>query len=173
MRKDWEVSIKWNVKLFYAINHRRNPFLDKFYKYFFYMGKTHSLPIYLLLYYIFTGTSAFKHLFVSLIITGIMMPSIKYIFRHKRPSSLLENVYLLEPVSLKSFPSADSAYVATLFCVSLFYGSFLLSGILFILMLIIGYGRVYMGAHFPLDVLVGYSLGIVAGLIGNYLSSYF
>lgn len=171
MRKDWETSIKWNVELFYFINHKRNPFLDRFYKYFFYMGKTHSLPIYFLLFYLFLGTIPFKHLLISLIITGIMMPSIKYIFRHKRPSSLLEDVYLLEPVSLKSFPSADSAYVATLFVVSLFYGGFILSGILLIIMLLIGYGRVYMGAHFPLDVLVGYFLGCLSGLLGYYLLS--
>jgi membrane-associated phospholipid phosphatase len=137
------------------------------------MGKTHSLPVYFLLFYFFIGTGAFKHLLVSLIITGILMPSVKYFFRHKRPSSLLENVYLLEPVSLKSFPSADSAYVATLFMVSLFYGNFMLSSILFIIMLLIGYGRVYMGAHFPLDVLVGYSLGFLSGLSGYYIIFHF
>ncbi len=137
------------------------------------MGKTHSLPIYFFIYYVFVGTVPFKHLIVSLIITGTLLPSIKYIFRHKRPSSLLEDVYLLEPVSLKSFPSADSAYVATLFAVSLFYGSFVLSGILFIIMLLIGYGRVYMGAHFPFDVLVGYLLGFLSGLSGFYITEFF
>ncbi|WP_028949905.1 phosphatase PAP2 family protein [Sulfurihydrogenibium subterraneum] len=173
MRKDWEVSIKWNVKLFYLINQKRFKFLDNFYKYFFYMGKTYSLPLYFLLFYIFTDTTAFKHLIVSLIITGILMPTLKYIFRHKRPSSLLENVYLLEPVSLKSFPSADSGYVATIFGVSLFYGSLPLSVILFILMILVGYGRVYMGAHFPLDVITGYTIGILSAVAGFYLISHF
>ncbi len=101
------------------------------------------------------------------------MPTLKYIFRHKRPSSLLENVYLLEPVSLKSFPSADSGYVATIFGVSLFYGSLPLSVILFILMILVGYGRVYMGAHFPLDVITGYTIGILSAVAGFYLISHF
>ena len=97
------------------------------------------------------------------------MPALKYTIRHKRPSALLENVNLLEPVSLKSFPSADSGYVFTIFTVSLFYGNIYLSLILLIIALIIGYGRVYMGAHFPLDVLVGYFFGFLAGILENYL----
>ena len=170
MKNDWEVSIKWNVKLFYLINSRRNSFLDKFYKYFFYMGKSYSIPVYILIFYIFLKDFNFlNHLIVSLLITGIIMPALKYTIRHKRPSALLENVNLLEPVSLKSFPSADSGYVFTIFTVSLFYGNIYLSLILLIIALIIGYGRVYMGAHFPLDVLVGYFFGFLAGILGNYL----
>lgn len=173
MKNDWEIKIKWNVKLFYFINSRRNKFLDKFYKYFFLMGKTYSLPVYLFLFYISCGMQAIKYLVVSLIITGILMPTIKYSFRHKRPSSLLENVVLLEPVSLKSFPSADSAYVSTIFSVAVICGNIYLSLLLFVIALIIGYGRVYMGAHFPLDVLAGYIFGFLSALTGFYIINNF
>ncbi len=173
MKNDWEIKIKWNVKLFYFINSRRNKFLDKFYKYFYLMGKTYSLPVYLFLFYIFSGIESIKCLVVNLIITGILMPTIKYTFRHKRPSSLLENVILLEPVSLKSFPSADSAYVFTMFCTALLCGNLYLSIILLIIALIVGYGRVYMGAHFPLDVIVGYIFGFISALAGFYIVNHF
>ncbi len=173
MRNDWEIKIRWNVKLFYFINSRRNKFLDKFYKYFYLIGKTYSLPIYLFLFYISCGIESIKHLVVSLIITGILMPFIKYTFRHKRPSSLLENVVLLEPVFLKSFPSADSAYVSTIFSVALVCGNIYLSLILLIITLLIGYGRVYMGAHFPLDVLAGYTFGFLSALTGFYILNNF
>lgn len=170
MSRDWETRIKWNIKLFYLINSKRNRLFDKFYKYFFYMGKTYSIPVYLLLFWVFgIDKQGFFHLAVSLFFTGIVMPTLKYTFRHKRPSSLLENVYLLEPVSLKSFPSADSGYVATIFAVSLFYHQPVLSGVLFLIMLIIGYGRVYMGAHFPLDVIVGFLLGFGCAVMGFYI----
>ncbi|MEZ0324152.1 MAG: phosphatase PAP2 family protein [Hydrogenothermaceae bacterium] len=170
MSRDWETKIKWNVKLFYFINSRRSEFLDKFYKKFFYMGKSYSLPIYLAFFWIFgLPKQAYIHLIISLLLTGIMMPTIKYTFRHKRPSSLLENVNLLEPVSLKSFPSADSAYIFTIFSVSLFYPYPLLWFILLSLVIIIGYGRVYMGAHFPLDVIVGYIFGFICGVAGFYI----
>lgn len=170
MSRDWETRIRWNIKLFYLINSHRNLFLDRFYRYFFYMGKTYSLPIYIFLFWVFgIGKEGLIHLISSLVIAGIVMPSLKYMFKHKRPSSLLENVHLLEPVSLKSFPSADSGYVATIFAVSLFYQQLALSSILFLIMLIVGYGRVYMGAHFPLDVLVGYILGFVCAVAGFYI----
>lgn len=170
MSRDWETRIKWNIRLFYLINSRRNKFFDRFYRYFFYMGKTYSLPVYFFLFWVFGAEQeSYIHLIISLLITGVVMPALKYTFRHKRPSSLLENVYLLEPVSLKSFPSADSGYVATIFAVSLFYGQPALSLILFLIMLTIGYGRVYMGAHFPLDVVVGFILGFGCAATGLYV----
>lgn len=170
MSRDWEVKIRWNVNFFYIINSKRSTFLDKFYRYFFYMGKSYSLPVYIFLFWLFgVGRDGIFHLLVSLLITGVVMPSLKSIFRHKRPSSLLENVHVLEPVHLKSFPSADSGYVATIFGVSLFYAHPTLSLILFLLMLAVGYGRVYMGAHFPLDVLVGYLLGFACAIGGFYV----
>ncbi|WP_457627885.1 phosphatase PAP2 family protein [Persephonella sp.] len=165
---DWELKIKWNVKLFYAINSRRSRFLDKFYRYFFRLGKSYTLPVFLPFFYFSGGIEALIHLTVSLLITGIMMPSIKYTFRHQRPSKLLEDVHLLEPVTLKSFPSADAAYAFTLLGVILFYGNPLVDAIFVIYALLIAYGRVYMGAHFPVDVIVGALLGLLSSVAGYW-----
>lgn len=171
MSRDWQTKIKWNVALFYFINSKRSRLLDNFYRYFFYMGKTYSLPLYLAMFWFFgCGKSCFIHLFSSLIITGILMPILKYAFRHKRPSSLLYNIHLLEPVSLKSFPSADSAYVSAIFSTSVFYNDPILTIILLTLTLAIGYGRVYMGAHFPIDVIAGYIFGFICSVAGHYIS---
>lgn len=174
MSRDWEVRIRWNVKLFYLINSKRFPALDRFYRWFFYMGKSYSLPIYLVMFLLVgVEIDGFIHLALSMLITGTMMPLLKYTFRHKRPSSLLPNVNLLEPVSLKSFPSADSAYVSTILSVSLFYSQPILSTVLVILTALVGYGRVYMGAHFPLDVIVGFICGFVAAVAGLYIKGLF
>ncbi len=163
---DWELKFKWNVRLFYLINSKRNKFLDKFYKYFFRLGKSYTLPVFLPFFYIYGKWEAIIHLAVSLLITGIMMPALKYTFRHKRPVNLLENVYLLEPVSLKSFPSADTAYAFTLLGVIIFYAPWYIVLLFTIYALMIAYGRVYMGAHFPIDVIVGGLLGIASGVLG-------
>jgi len=167
--KNWQLKFKWNVKLFYLINSRRNKYLDKFYKHFYLMGKSYSLPIFLPIFYLVGGKEAVIHLAVSLIITGILMPTLKYTFRHQRPVKLLENVNLLEPVSLKSFPSADTALAFTIFGVMLFYGNTLLIILFGIYALLIAFGRIYMGAHFPIDVIVGALIGLLSSIIGSYM----
>ncbi len=170
MRKDWQTSMKWNVRLFYFINSRRSKFLDKFYKLYFRMGKSYSLPVYLPFFIYYGGKKGIVHLVISILITGIIMPAIKYTFRHKRPSVLLEKVYILEPVKLKSFPSADAAYVFTLFGVIIFYAPVYIDALFLLNALIIAYGRIYMGAHFPFDVLIGSTIGFLSGLIGYSIS---
>ncbi|WP_293447646.1 phosphatase PAP2 family protein [Persephonella sp.] len=166
---NWEIKIKWNVRLFKAVNSRRSPYLDKFYRYFFRLGKSYTLPLFLPVFFIYGKWEALIHLTTSLLLTGIIMPVIKYTFRHQRPSKLLDDVYLLEPVGFKSFPSADAAYAFTLFSVMLFYGSWWIILIMLVYALLIGYGRVYMGAHFPLDVIVGSFIGLSAGICGYFL----
>ncbi|WP_456464604.1 phosphatase PAP2 family protein [Persephonella sp.] len=170
---DWELRIKWNVKLFKIINSKRNPYLDRFYKYFFRLGKSYTLPLFIPIFYFYGGFNSLIHLTVSLILTGIIMPILKYTFRHKRPSKLIDDVYLMEPVTLKSFPSADAAYAFTLLSVITFYGNWLLVSIFIVYAFLIGFGRVYMGAHFPIDVIVGAVVGFLSGISGFYLSYHF
>ena len=173
MSKDWQLKLKWNVKLFKALNSKRNRFLDKFYKKFFWLGKSYSLVLFLPIFYYFGKLQAIIELVFALGITGVLMPALKYTFRHKRPVILLENVHLLEPVSLKSFPSADTAYAFTLFGVSLFFFPIWAVVLMFIYAVLIAYGRIYMGAHFPLDVIVGAVLGLISGFIAHIIILYF
>jgi len=170
---DWEMKMKWNVKLFRKINNIDIEKINTFYKYFFRLGKTYSLPLFYPIFYITGGKKAVIHLTLSMIITGILMPLIKYTFKHYRPSKLMENVKLLEQVTLKSFPSADSAFAFTLLGSIIFYGNPLLILIFTIYAVAIGIGRVYMGAHFPFDVLVGGLIGFLSGVSGYFIVSHY
>ena len=167
---DWQLKLEWNVKLFYFINSKRNKLFDKFYKYFYLMGKSYALPLFLPIFYLEGGIKALIHVIVSLILTGFLMPLIKYTFRHQRPYKLLPNVHLLEPVTLKSFPSADTALAFTLLGVILFYGSIITILIFSLYAVLIALGRVYMGAHFPIDVIVGAIIGILSALVSSKFS---
>ncbi|MFN3599620.1 MAG: phosphatase PAP2 family protein, partial [Aquificaceae bacterium] len=110
------------------------------------------------LFFLFWKESLIKYLLVMLL-QAFVVKVLKYTVRAKRPASLLSEVYLLEDLRLKSFPSGDASMsMAIALCL---YGHVPvpLKPIIVLYPFLIGYGRVYMGAHFPLDVLVGLAIG--------------
>ena len=84
-----------------------------------------------------------------------------------RPGSLLNDVNLFhgEKFSGFGFPSGHSTVVATVVTILYFqvaprYRKYLLG-----VALMVGLSRMYLGAHFPLDVVGGYALGAAIGSI--------
>jgi undecaprenyl-diphosphatase len=75
----------------------------------------------------------------------------------------------LECGSGKSFPSthaADSAAAATVFAWAL--PRFSALGI--VIAVVVGFSRVYLGEHWPSDVVAGWALGIVIGVLLIFLT---
>ncbi len=157
-------SFPLNYKLFYFINHKRHPLLDLFYMHFYRLGKgSFGVLVGLMLFAL--GDVSFKKYVIAMILQALVVKALKYSIRAKRPSAVLEGVYLLEKLRLKSFPSGDSAMSMTI-ALCLFKNSPLfLKPFLVAYPLLIGYGRVYMGVHFPFDVLVGWLIGALCFLL--------
>lgn len=92
---------------------------------------------------------------------------LKAIIRRKRPPTIYANHM---KIKTSSFPSGH-AYAAMLAAGYLAYtafvsGQWLITILLAILIFIIGISRVHLGAHYPSDVLGGWTLGVVVlGLI--------
>ncbi|MFN4320308.1 MAG: phosphatase PAP2 family protein [Aquificaceae bacterium] len=156
-----------NYRLFYAINHRRHPLLDIFYLRFHKLGKG-SFGVFVgLLFFFFWKASFVKYLLVISLQT-LIVKVLKYTVRAKRPASSLQDVYLLEDLRLRSFPSGDASMsMAIALCLYEHVPAFL-KPIALLYTLLIGYGRVYMGAHFPLDVLVGWAIGALCFLAVSF-----
>ena len=148
-----------NIQLFYFINHARHPFLDWFYKYFYFLGKGFILiPIAILV--LFFASDYFIYFLFAMILQGLLIGLLKNLLKVRRPSNVIKDAYVLEPIYHKSFPSGDTAVAFLIVSFLTFVGVPLIFQILaWFYALLIGYGRIYFGVHFPLDVVVGGIIG--------------
>lgn len=119
---------------------------------------------------------------LALVLSGVTTQLLKnFVFNsHLRPSAYLSDlkgIHLVEGVDLhyfNSFPSGHttSAFaICTLLTLILAKKSFL-GFVFFILALIMGYSRIYLTQHFPIDVWVGSIIGFVITVIVFTLSDY-
>jgi undecaprenyl-diphosphatase len=96
---------------------------------------------------------------------------LKSIFERSRPCHFVDDIFNVENVRLlvgcgggRSFPSshaANNAAAATL--LSWYYPRIKWWFIVFAF--IIGFSRIYVGVHFPIDVLGGFAVGVVCGFV--------
>ncbi len=183
-----DTIISLDIKLFYLINGARTSYLDKILPLF-------SQETFLFLFYIFLFLLvAFlyfrerklklkKYLFLILFfILGFGFSDFscgkifKPIFQRERPFACLPGVYYYSkdhfrfvetPLTYKKTLSFPSCHAGNAGFGSTFL-SFLkpsLSPLTILFALLVGYSRIYLGHHFPLDVFGGYILGFLIGFI--------
>lgn len=156
-----------NYWLFRIINHSRHPLLDVFYRYFYLLGKG-WFGLFVGLILVAFQDSMLKEYILAILSQTLVVKALKYTVRAKRPSAVFEKVYVLERLRLKSFPSGDSAMSMTI-ALCLFKSSPLfVKPLLLAYPVLVGYGRIYMGVHFPLDVLAGWMIGALCALLFCY-----
>lgn len=123
-------------------------------------------------------------LFLTIIITDQLNSSVlKNMITRPRPCHIVNGAYIIENVRLLvscgsgfSFPSshaANSFAIAAL--LSIYYQK--LSWLFILLATIVGFSRIYVGVHFPSDVIGGAVVGVICSLILYYswllISKYF
>ncbi|MBI4050790.1 MAG: phosphatase PAP2 family protein [Candidatus Doudnabacteria bacterium] len=158
--------LELDIKIFRIINNlaEKSGFWDKFFIY----GTRYSILIFsvILVLYLFKRRRVFWTALLSAALSrGIFTELIRYFYHRKRPFVALPDVKLLiEKNGLEaSFPSGHAAYMfAIAFAVWLFNRK--IGAILIIAALILSFGRVYVGVHYPGDILGGIAVAAISVL---------
>lgn len=174
--------VRLDQKLFYLINHAKLGVLDKILPIF-------SDEILIRIFYLITGLILWKKFSLKkcviiwfVLVVGYLWVDyssskiLKPIFKRERPFLVNKDLYyyfnqrfnyLEQPVIKKAsyaFPSGHASNVGfASFYLGLFYKKFLPFWIGF--MVFVGWSRIYLGHHYPLDVIGGYVWGFLWALI--------
>ena len=108
---------------------------------------------------------------VLLLVLGIALSDqlcnnvLKPLIERIRPCNVLENIHLLVNCTRAySFPSSHAMNIFT-GCILLSYSYRKVRGIFLVIALLVSYSRIYVGVHYPFDVLAGVALGIFCAFV--------
>jgi len=163
------ITVFFNQVLFKLINGNSSPFFDHLMFYVTQLGDGYTgtlLCLWLALKYPKAGVVGLT----ALVIGMILVQPLKSFFDFPRPATVFDQVHVVgEILHHKSFPSGHSATVMSVayVCASVCKPS--VRWIVLGIALITGFSRVYIGAHFPMDVSVGLFLGWAAVVLSLYI----
>jgi undecaprenyl-diphosphatase len=167
----WELNfMKW------ADGWWSSPFLDHVLPWLTYLGSHIAVVLFIILSWIITKQrKVLRRLLLLYGIQSVVIYSLKFLVKRERPLFFLEMTSKLSKgpgeILDPSFPSAHSAYafmMATL--LATWFPRYRI--IFFIIAGFIGWTRIYLGLHYPTDVMVGGILGYsITRLFLHWVSS--
>ncbi len=164
-----------NHQLFMYLNHATNPVLDALMPIFTLLGGSRISYYYFLILFICALVNKewvpWRVLLVYCIATFVALGAeelLKGLLHVPRPALAIgiEQIHILGEVKLKNSLPSGHAVFSFMTAFTLGYGRGLSWKLpLFIFALLVGYSRIYMGAHYPLDVLAGALVGMGGGFV--------
>lgn len=165
-----------NLNWFYMINGSiHNSVLDFIMLVITDLGGIYGWTVICILIFVFGGKFGRRVALLGLIalfLSNVLIIFLKYLVAEPRPFLALPHVDLLAPASDSSFPSGHTASsFATALVIGLKYywrpngyNRWLIYPLL-IFAIMVGISRVYVGVHYPYDVICGAILGIICALL--------
>ena len=157
----------FDLKIISYIQSLENEYLTVFYKMITIIADTYQSAIItiLLVTFLYFKKHYREALFLAITMTtcGLAMPLLKNIFRRERP-----NFYRLIEISGYSFPSGHTTSATTMYLTLAIIllsimkklNKYFVFNIAVLGIVIIGSSRIYLGVHYPTDVIAGICLGI-------------
>ena len=157
----------FDFKIISYIQSLENEYLTVFYKVITIIADTYQSAIItiLLVTFLYFKKHYREALFLAITMTtcGLAMPLLKNIFRRERP-----NFYRLIEISGYSFPSGHTTSATTMYLTLAIIllsimkklNKYFVFSIAVLGIVIIGSSRIYLGVHYPTDVMAGICLGI-------------
>jgi len=103
---------------------------------------------------------------VSILVAGALGSSLKLIIQRPRPFKTYDFIHAKDKVGPNSFPSNHTAFAfATATSLSLAYPQWYVIGPAYLFAGLAAYSRMYLGVHFPVDVLGGIVIGIGSSIL--------
>ncbi|MDR2624325.1 MAG: phosphatase PAP2 family protein [Methanobrevibacter sp.] len=181
-----EVLVPFNLQIFYFINHTiANGFFDFIMPRITDIGNDLPVQIFCLVIFLIGVMLRNKKIMIlsvlaisSFFASSTIVNFLKVYFSQPRPFVTLSDVHLLVDLNnfhhdlYRSFPSGHSSNIFSFstavglnYAVKIKGKRFKLAWILFPIAIIVAFSRPYIGVHYPLDILVGSTIGICVGLI--------
>lgn len=162
--------------LLFIQNHMRNPIFTPFFRIVTTLGNKGFLWLIIILGLLafkksrMTGVVALITFAICYLVNNIML---KNMIARPRPYDILTNLQvLIKKPSDFSFPSGHAASSFAIAGVFYFYGNKKWGIIAFILAALISFSRLYLGVHYPSDVICGALSGLIISLFTSRLFLY-
>jgi len=155
------------LEIIKTIQSMSNPFLDSFFQLMTMLGEeTFTVPLLAFIYW--AVDKKFGEIIAFTVFTSLLFNnSIKDIFKFQRPIGQ-EGIRTLraETATGYSFPSGHAQGAAsTLSAIAIYLKNRTISIISGILIFLVGFSRLYLGVHYPKDVLAGILFGVIIAFV--------
>ena len=182
----------------YFFSAHRSVFADFFFTWITELGSFAPYVVALIVFIFLKNKEQVMKIAITAVLTAIFSYALKIFFLHDRPGTILEHEHLLNTINwvpsygiLKghfSFPSGHSMSAFAFWTTIAFYfnsqrsvnglkleaGSqnLIFISLCFIIAVLVCISRMYLGAHFPQDVITGSFIGITIATFVEYLVNY-